>query len=59
VGGNPVEGVVDRPGRDSSRRSVDVEAQQGHDIQLDLGMHAVEVLKERGRRDPPTDDIDA
>jgi hypothetical protein len=55
---NGVEGGVDRSGLDSGDGCVGVGI-QGHDIQLDVGMHAVEVLEKHRWRDPPVDDIDA
>jgi hypothetical protein len=59
LGGNTVEGGVDRPGLDSSGRSINVGIRQGHDIQRDLWMQTVEVLEQHRRSDPPADDIDA
>ena len=36
-----------------------VGVEQGHDVQLDLGVRAVEVAQQRRRRDPPADHVDA
>src|SRR5215472_1898837 len=56
--GNGVEGGVDRPGLDGADRGTDVGI-QGHDVQFDVRMLAVEVLQEHCWCDPPADDIDA
>jgi hypothetical protein len=52
-----VEGGVDRPRLDRGDGPVDVGVQD-HDIQLDVGLHAVEVLQQPRWRDPPVDHID-
>jgi hypothetical protein len=56
--GDGVEGGVDRSSFDSGDRRVDVGI-EGDDVQLDVGMRAVEVLEEHCRNDAPVDDIDA
>ena len=55
--GDGAEGRVDRPGPDGGDGRVGVE--QGHDVELDLGMRAVEVAQQTGRREPPADHVDA
>jgi hypothetical protein len=57
--GDGVEGRVDRPGVDGGGRGMDVRVEQRHDIELDTGMGAVEVLEQHRRRGPSTVDVDA
>jgi hypothetical protein len=52
-----VEGGVDRTGLDSGHSSVDISVQR-HDIKLDAGMYAVEMLDQDSGRNPPAEDVD-
>jgi hypothetical protein len=51
------EGRVDRAGPDGLDGRVGVE--EGHDVELDLGVRAVEVAQHGGRAEPPADHVDA
>jgi hypothetical protein len=53
-----VEGRVDRAGLDSGHGGADVSVQR-HDVKLDAGMRAVEVLDEDSRCNPPAEHVDA
>jgi hypothetical protein len=52
-----VEGGVDRTGLDSGHSSVDINVQR-HDIKLNAGMYAVEMLDQDSGRNPPAEDVD-
>lgn len=55
--GDGTEGRVDRAGPDRVDGRVGVE--EGHHVQLDLGLRAMEVTQQGGRGEPSADHVDA